>query len=212
MFRYTPESIPLLLLSALERLVALVALLVLAPVLIVVGFSIALLSGASPLIGHRRVGRGGRPFWVLKFRTMWPVSAGRQSKLLQIDRIVDETGPLEKDVNDNRVTSVFARFCRRHSIDELPQLWHVVRGEMSLVGPRPITAAEWTRHYRREAAEVLAFKPGISGLWQTMGRSRLTYEQRRKLDVMLVRNRSVGLYFRILLWTVPEVWNGRNAW
>jgi lipopolysaccharide/colanic/teichoic acid biosynthesis glycosyltransferase len=87
----------------------------------------------------------------------------------------------------------------------------VVRGEMSLVGPRPITDSEWKLHYHPHAAEVLDVKPGLSGLWQTHGRSRLSYEQRRDLDLALVRNRSLKLYFQILLWTLPEIWNGRNA-
>jgi lipopolysaccharide/colanic/teichoic acid biosynthesis glycosyltransferase len=115
-------------------------------------------------------------------------------------------------VADQRVCSRFARFCRRHSIDELPQLLHVVRGEMSLVGPRPITDTEWELHYRPHAAEVLDVKPGLSGLWQIGGRSRLTYAQRRELDLALARNRSLKLYFQILLWTLPEIWTGRNAW
>jgi lipopolysaccharide/colanic/teichoic acid biosynthesis glycosyltransferase len=83
---------------------------------------------------------------------------------------------------------------------------------MSLVGPRPITDSEWKLHYRPHAAEVLDVKPGLSGLWQIRGRSRLTYEQRRDLDLALVRNRSLKLYFQILLWTLPEIWSGRNAW
>lgn len=133
-------------------------------------------------------------------------------RIALVEHIVDESGPAEKGERDCRISSGFARFCRRHSIDELPQLLHVVCGDMSLVGPRPITASEWKLYYRAEAAEVLGMKPGLSGLWQTMGRSRLNYEQRRNLDLALVRNRSLKLYFRVLLWTLPEIWTGRNAW
>lgn len=106
----------------------------------------------------------------------------------------------------------FARFCRRHSLDELPQLLHVMRGEMSLVGPRPLTAGEIRSQYGTDAAEILSLKPGISGLWQISGRNRLTYEQRRRLDLEFVRNRSLRMYTRILLRTVPEVWGGGNTW
>jgi lipopolysaccharide/colanic/teichoic acid biosynthesis glycosyltransferase len=155
---------------------------------------------------------GGRPLWVLKFRTMWRHGTRPPGRLALVEYIVDENGPRAKSCRDCRISSRFALFCRRHSIDELPQLLHVVRGEMSLVGPRPITDSEWKLHYRPHAAEVLEAKPGLSGLWQTMGRSRLSYEQRRDLDLALVRNRSLKLYFRILLWTLPEIWNGRNAW
>lgn len=206
------EPISWLVLSVLERLAALFALLTLSPVLVIVAAVIAVLSRTPPLIAHRRLGRGGCPFWVLKFRTMWPRRARRPGRIALVEHIVDESGPAEKGERDCRISSGFARFCRRHSIDELPQLLHVVCGDMSLVGPRPITASEWKLYYRAEAAEVLGMKPGLSGLWQTMGRSRLNYEQRRNLDLALVRNRSLKLYFRVLLWTLPEIWTGRNAW
>jgi len=206
------ESTAWLVLSALERLVALLILLALSPFLLIVGIAIACLSRMSPLIAHRRLGLGGSPMWVLKFRTMWGRGAPPTGCFALVERIVDESGPREKGTRDLRISSGFARFCRRHSIDELPQLLHVVRGEMSLVGPRPITVSEWKLHYRGAAAEVLHVKPGLSGLWQIMGRSRLTYEQRRNLDLALVRNRSLKLYFQILLWTLPEIWSGRNAW
>jgi lipopolysaccharide/colanic/teichoic acid biosynthesis glycosyltransferase len=196
----------------LERFAALGVLVALAPLMLLVAIATAALSRTSPLIAHRRLGLGGRPLWVLKFRTMWRRGKRPAGPLALVEYIVDESGPPEKLVRDRRICSRFARFCRRHSIDELPQLLHVVRGEMSLVGPRPITGAEWELHYRPHAAEVLNVKPGISGLWQTMGRSRLTYEQRRDLDLALVRNRSLKLYFQILLWTLPEIWSGRNAW
>ena len=208
----TREPISWLIVSALERFCALVLLLALSPCLLIIAGVIASLSRRSPLIAHRRLARGGSPFWVLKFRTMWQREGSAPGRLAVVEHIVDESGPLDKGAYDVRISSRFARFCRRHSVDELPQLMHVVLGEMSLVGPRPITVSEYRLHYHSEAAEVLGVKPGLSGLWQIMGRSRLTYEQRRKLDLALVRNRSVKLYFRILLWTLPEIWNGRNAW
>lgn len=207
-----PESTAWLVLNVLERLAALLMLLALSPFLLCVAIAIACLSRTSPFIAHRRLGFGGSPFWLLKFRTMWGRGARPSDRFALVSYVVDESGPREKGAHDLRITSRFARFCRRHSIDELPQLAHVVCGEMSLVGPRPITASEWKQHYRAAAAEVLYVKPGLSGLWQIMGRSRLTYEQRRNLDLALVRNRSLKLYFQILLWTLPAIWSGRNAW
>jgi lipopolysaccharide/colanic/teichoic acid biosynthesis glycosyltransferase len=201
-----------LLIGALERIAALCVLIALAPLLLIVAISTAALSRTSPLIAHRRLGLGGSPFWVLKFRTMWRREGRPAGRFALVEYIVDEAGPRNKRVRDHRICSRFARFCRRHSIDELPQLLHVVRGEMSLVGPRPLTDSEWKRHYHPHAAEVLDVKPGLSGLWQIGGRSRLTYAQRRDLDLALVRNRSLKLYFQILLWTLPEIWSGRNAW
>lgn len=201
-----------MLLNLAERLAALGGLLALAPFMLSIAIATSLLSRTSPLIAHRRMGRGGRALWVLKFRTMWRRGTRPSVHFALVEYIEDESGPREKGIRDDRICSCFARFCRRHSIDELPQLLHVVRGEMSLVGPRPITSSEWKQHYDPHGAEVLDVMPGLSGLWQIKGRSRLTYEQRRELDLALVRNRSFKLYFQILLWTVPEIWNGRNAW
>jgi len=87
-----------------------------------------------------------------------------------------------------------------------------MRGEMSLVGPRPITGAEIERHYGADADQVLQVKPGIAGLWQVSGRNRLTYSDRRALDLEMARRRSVRLYVEILLRTVPEVLSGENSW
>ena len=146
---------------------------------------------------------------MLKFRTMWNGETGARGL---IERLPESHVPEVKAGGDPRVTSPFAAFCRRHSIDELPQLWHVVSGEMSLVGPRPVTRAEWTTHYGESASEVLALKPGLSGLWQTRGRNRLTYRQRRRLDLFLARHYCLLLYLRILGSTLPRVFAGRDAW
>jgi exopolysaccharide production protein ExoY len=193
-----------------ERFGAILLLAALSPVLCVTGILVFALSRRSPLVAHQRVGQYGRLFRTLKFRTMWPTAAPPQSWL--VEEIVEEPGPEIKGSADPRVTSRFARFCRRSSIDELPQLVHVVRGEMSLVGPRPLTRDELRKHYGPDAPEVLSVKPGITGLWQVLGRSRLTYPQRRRLDLFLVRKRSLRLYLAILGRTLPEVLTGRNAW
>lgn len=117
-----------------------------------------------------------------------------------------------KSFRDPRVRNAFAAFCRHFSIDELPQLWQVVVGDMALVGPRPLTYFELELHYGPYAAEVLTRKPGVSGLWQVRGRSQLSYRQRRRLDLFLVRRWSTGLYFRILGNTASAVLSGRGAW
>lgn len=195
-------------LSAVERVVALAALILMLPLLATVAIITSILSRAAPLVAHRRVGRFGRPFWMLKFRTMW---SGEKGAGGWIENLPEPFVPQSKIGGDPRVTSAFARFCRQHSIDELPQLWHVVTGEMSLVGPRPMTAAEWDRYYGDRSAEVLRLKPGLSGLWQTRGRNRLTYRQRRRLDLFLARHYCLLLYLRILGSTLPRVIIGRDA-
>jgi exopolysaccharide production protein ExoY len=198
--------------SACERVLSAGLLGALSPVIAGSALAIGLLSRRTPLIAHRRVGWRGETLWMLKLRTMWgdedDVRGERRGWVEYID---DGAGPERKRRVDARVSSRFARFCRRHSIDEIPQLWHVVRGEMSLVGPRPVTAEELRRHYGADAAEVLRHRPGIAGLWQVSGRNRLTYSDRCKLDLEFVRNLSFRLYLKILLATIPEVLSGRNA-
>src|SRR5436309_4573760 len=109
----------------LERVASLLLLILLAPVLLLTGMAIVVLCGRSPLVAHLRIGQFGAPFWTLKFRTMWP---GRSPGIALIEYIVDDAGPEYKNSADPRVTSRFARFCRRFSIDELPQLLNVLRG------------------------------------------------------------------------------------
>jgi exopolysaccharide production protein ExoY len=196
-------------LSALERLIAFAILLVMLPALIAVAAAVAVLSKSAPLVAHRRVGRHGAAFWMLKFRSMWDGAPGKSGL---VERLAEPRVPDVKLGADPRVTSRFAAFCRKHSIDELPQLWHVVSGEMSFVGPRPVTAVEWDAHYGASSTEVLNLRPGLSGLWQTRGRNRLTYRQRRRLDVFLARHYCLLLYLRILGATVPRVIAGRDAW
>ena len=150
---------------------------------------------------------------MLKLRTMWDRSERHLAGAWRlVEYICDEDGPGRKEAADARVRHWFARFCRRHSIDEIPQLWHVVSGEMALVGPRPVTMAEICRHYGDDADELLRMKPGIAGLWQTSGRNRLSYAQRKRLDLHFVRNRSLAMYAGIILRTIPEVFNGANTW
>ena len=119
-----------------ERAGALLLLAVTAPAHVAIAATLATLSGRSPLIAHRRVGLNGSPLWVFKLRTMWDDAPG---SFRWIEYIVDSEAIEGKCPEDGRVRSRFARFCRRHSLDELPQFWQVVRGEMALIGPRPLT-------------------------------------------------------------------------
>ncbi len=136
---------------------------------------------------------------------LWSKSAG------WIEYLGDTHVPVFKDARDPRVTSRLALFCRRFSLDELPQLIHVLSGRMRLVGPRPVTHKEWNIYYGASAADVLSVSPGITGLWQVMGRNRLTYPQRRRLDLFYARHRSPQLDLLLLLRTPARVLSGRNA-
>jgi len=200
-----------LILAAAERTVAALLFLLVSPLLIALCAAVWLLSGRSPLVAIRRVGQHGAPLRMLKLRTMWPRERTGWTAAL-MERIENEPVPAMKRGRDPRVTSALGCFCRRHSLDEWPQLLHVVAGEMSLVGPRPLTGQELDAYYGAEAAQVLQVKPGLTGLWQTRGRSRLTYHQRKRLDLFLARHRSARLYADILWRTLPCVWSGRDAW
>jgi exopolysaccharide production protein ExoY len=196
-----------------ERVASLGMAIALGPAIAIAGAGAALLSGRTPLIAHRRVGWRARTLWLLKLRTMWGIHANASGSRRGWIEYIDDTGGLDlKGSHDPRVTSRFARFCRRHSIDEIPQLWHVIRGEMSLVGPRPMTAEELRRYYGDDADEILQHKPGITGLWQVRGRNRVTYHERRNLDLELIRHTSLRMYLKILLNTIPEVISGRNTY
>ena len=175
--------------------------------------AIRALSGRSPLIAHRRLGLRGEPFWILKLRTMWTGSEAPREQSSGWIEYLNNTGvPVLKGTPDPRVTSRLAAFCRRYSIDELPQLLQVITGKLRLAGPRPLTPQELESYYGDDAAEVLSVHPGLTGLWQVMGRNRLTYAQRRRLDLFFVRKNSFALYLRILLRTPGRVLSGRDAW
>lgn len=198
--------------DAAERIAAAAGVLLLAPGAILLGTVIAVLSRRSPLVAHLRVGKNGEPLWVLKFRTMWDRSAAGRPRFEWIEWIVDEDGPLHKSSADARVTHGVARFCRRHSLDELPQLAQVALGGMSLVGPRPVTRGELETYYGESAARVLRMKPGLTGLWQVMGRNRLTYRRRVRLDRFYSERRSFRLYLGILARTLPVIVRAEDSW
>lgn len=204
------ESLSLRAIQSLERVAAAVALTLLLPALACAALITALLSKRGPLVTHTRVGLRREPLHMLKFRTMWE-ERPRPGGFFRIEELSDRA-PVRKQAADVRISSRFAAFCRRYSIDELPQLYHVVRGEMSLVGPRPVTLRELEQHYGGCIDEVLSVRPGMTGLWQVKGRNQLSYTRRRRLDLIYVRRRSAGLYLRILLRSIPGVISGTGAY
>ena len=187
-----------------NHLVALLLLLMLSPLMGVVVFLIWRRDGAPILFAHYRVGLDGKLFACLKFRTMLRNSEQVLSDLLRDDpEARAEWVRDQKLTNDPRITAV-GHFLRKSSLDELPQLLNVVRGEMSLVGPRPVTVAELTR-YGKVRWDYLSVRPGITGLWQVSGRNNTTYEERVALDHRYVQHRSLWLDIGILLKTVRVV-------
>jgi exopolysaccharide production protein ExoY len=160
---------------------------------------------------HRRVGRDGRSFECLKFRTMVPNADQVLRHMLERQpELKAEWIRNHKLRNDPRVTRI-GSFLRRTSLDELPQLWNVLRGEMSLVGPRPVIREELLR-YGRNAPSYLAVKPGITGLWQVTGRNDIDYRRRVAIDVYYVRKQNLLLDLYILLKTTRVVLAGDGAY
>lgn len=193
---------------AFDVVVAAILLLLLLPLFTLVAVLVAAGDGKSPLFAQQRLGQHGRLFACWKFRTMVPDAHRHLPDLL--------AGPLPPDwlerhklTHDPRITPI-GRLLRRTSLDELPQLANVLLGHMSLVGARPIVASEVAR-YGRHFADYCRQRPGISGLWQVSGRSATTYRRRLACDRLFVRRRSLALYARILLATIPAVLFARGA-
>ncbi len=188
----------------LNQAAALLLLLMLSPLLLLVTFLIWRRDGAPVLFAHYRVGHNGKLFRCMKFRTMLRNSEQVLSDLLRDDpKARAEWVQDQKLSNDPRITPV-GHFLRKSSLDELPQLLNVLRGEMSLVGPRPITVAELTR-YGKVRWHYLSVRPGITGLWQVSGRNNTTYDERVALDRHYVEQRSLWLDIGILVKTVRVV-------
>jgi len=160
---------------------------------------------------HRRVGKGGQTFDCLKFRTMVPNADKVLADVLDKDPGLKAEWFRDHKLRDDPRITVLGKFLRRTSLDELPQLWNVLRGEMSLVGPRPVVKEELLR-YGRNVSFYYAAKPGVTGLWQVSGRNELDYRRRVAIDVYYVRNRNLLLDLYILLKTTKVVVGGKGAY
>ena len=195
---------------ALDIVGAGLGLVVLAPFFLIVAMMVRA-DGGPAFFAHQRVGRGGKLFGCLKFRSMVIDSQARLEDLLANDPAARaEWDATRKLKNDPRITRI-GRFLRSTSLDELPQLINVLRGEMSLVGPRPVQEAEIDRYYGASAAHYMAVRPGITGLWQVSGRSETSYESRVALDVAYVSRPSLLADIAILLRTPVAVLSRRGA-
>ena len=195
---------------ALDIVGAGLGLVVLAPFFLIVAMMVRA-DGGPAFFAHQRVGRVGKLFGCLKFRSMVIDSQARLEDLLANDPAARaEWDATRKLKNDPRITRI-GRFLRSTSLDELPQLINVLRGEMSLVGPRPVQEAEIDRYYGASAAHYMAVRPGITGLWQVSGRSETSYESRVALDVAYVSRPSLLADIAILLRTPVAVLSRRGA-
>jgi exopolysaccharide production protein ExoY len=186
-----------------DFVIALAGLIVMLPVFAIVGAAIKLDSRGPVFFAHRRLGRNGRHFDCLKFRTMVTDAERRVFENEELrHHYVSNHFKIPSDI-DPRITRLGA-FLRKSSIDELPQLWNVLIGEMSLVGPRPIVALEAT-HYGDRLPLLLSVRPGLTGLWAVQGRSQLGYPERTDVELSYVTDRTLVMDLRILAstpWTV----------
>ncbi len=189
-----------------DFVVALLLIVLLSPLLLLIAIAVAVSSRGPMIYRSMRPGIGGAPFPCLKFRTMRSDADQMQADLESIN---EASGALFKIRHDPRLTSV-GRFLRRYSLDELPQLFNVVRGQMSLVGPRPLPQRDFDQLQDWHKKRYLVL-PGITGLWQVSGRSELDFDDLVRLDFLYLERWSVGLDLAILLKTVPAVISRRGA-
>ena len=193
--------------AGLDRALAALGLLLLAPMLVAIAMAIRVTSAGPALYLQTRIGRNGRPFRIVKFRTM---HRGAEALVPYLRALNVAAGPMFKVPGDPRVTRV-GRFLRRYSLDELPQLFNILAGSMSLVGPRPPLPAE-VASYDAIARRRLNVKPGLTGLWQISGRSDLSWKESLDLDLSYVEQWSLGLDAAVLWKTPAAVLRARGAY
>jgi exopolysaccharide production protein ExoY len=190
---------------------ALVLIAFLLPFLVLVAAAISVLDPGPLIFAHRRIGRDGRQFDCYKFRTMRVGAEAEIARLLaQSPALCAEWAQRQKLVHDPRVSSL-GRLLRATCIDELPQLFNVLVGEMSIVGPRPITANELQR-YGRYVSSYMSVRPGLTGLWQVSRSRHTTYRRRVATDVLYVRRKSLILDCKILFASIPAVLMGKASY
>ena len=191
----------------IDLLGALAGLVLAMPLMLITAIAIKLESRGPALFRHVRLGRDGRPFVMFKFRSMCQEASVLQAQLVSENEV---PGPVFKIRSDPRISRV-GHLVRKYSLDELPQLWNVLRGEMSLVGPRPPIPDEVTRYHPWQR-ERLAVKPGLTCTWQVSGRSDIPFDEWMQMDIEYVRTRSLLMDLKLLLLTVPAVISARGAY
>jgi Undecaprenyl-phosphate galactose phosphotransferase WbaP len=169
------------------------------------------MEGGPVLYAQWRIGRHGRPFRCWKFRTMLPDAEAQLAELLAQNTVAREEWARDQKLRDDPRVTRIGQVLRRTSLDELPQLWNILRGEMSLVGPRPMLEDQQAR-YGAALTTCLSVRPGLTGLWQVSGRNRTTFAERVELDLAYVRQQSLALDLWILWRTVFVVLSQRGAY
>ena len=186
---------------------AAIGLLVFSPIMLIVVIAIKLEDFKGPvLFSQERVGQLGKIFKMYKFRSMY---VDAEQRLQELQHLNEQTGPVFKIKDDPRITKV-GKFIRKTSLDELPQLVNVLRGDMSIVGPRPALPRE-VKQYNAHQKQRLLVKPGITCIWQVSGRNNIGFDEWVELDLEYIKNQSLGLDIKLILQTIPALLGDHNA-
>lgn len=181
------------------------------PIFLLIALLVKFSSKGPVFFKQERVGRGGKLFTCLKFRTMRPDADQLLENLLTTNpELRQEWQAKRKLANDPRITSI-GRFLRKTSLDELPQFWNVLKGDLSVVGPRPVCADEVQEFYGLKAYKILQVRPGLTGVWQTSGRSTTTYDERVQMDENYINHHSFLFDIKLILKTIPKMLRPRDA-
>lgn len=188
------------------------ALILLSPVFLTLAFAIKLTSQGKIFYAQERIGRGAKSFYCYKFRTMYSDADERLLKILASDPKKRIEWKLKHKLTDDPRITPLGKFLRQTSLDELPQFWNVVRGDLSVVGPRPVVQDEIDRHFGVKAYKILSVRPGITGLWQVSGRNDTSYEERVKLDETYIDKQSLLLDLKLIFKTLPVMLASKGAY
>lgn len=182
------------------------------PLFAIVALLVRFSSKGNIIYSHERIGRGGKAFRCYKFRTMHPHADQRLKDILAKDaKLKEEWEQNHKLKDDPRITFI-GKFLRKTSMDELPQFWNVLKGDLSVVGPRPVVRAEVLKCYGPKAAKILSVRPGLTGLWQISGRNNTSYSKRIQLDETYIDTHSLALDCQIIAKTVPAILASKGAY
>lgn len=194
-----------------DILFSLFALIVGAPLFFFVALAVRLSSKGKIIYFHERIGRGGKPFRCYKFRTMYPNADQRLKEILNQDSDLKKEWELKRKLkNDPRITPIGA-FLRKTSLDELPQFWNILVGDLSVVGPRPVVKAEVEKFMGLDAPKILSVRPGLTGIWQVSGRSNTTYKMRIEMDKQYIDSQSFLLDLKLIRDTIPALLSREGA-
>lgn len=186
------------------------ALLFFMPFFVLISAVILVTEGGPVFFAHRRIGKNGESFKCIKFRTMALDASEQLANLLERDPVARAQWEATQKLDDDPRVTCLGEFFRKTSLDELPQFWNVLKGDMAIVGPRPIVEAEMSR-YGKDVDAYLSVKPGITGMWQVNGRSDTSYDERVKMDVEYVETKSFRKDIGIILKTVKVVLSRSGA-